>query len=111
MANSFDPFGFKARAEIAKYNAQAQESKTRRAEISGKIALIGKMFGSRRVVQSPMMFESSQKNHQAPYPVRQSFIIHRPIPCAGCLALRLIRSPAGEAMVGRLAEVVVGSGP
>jgi len=110
MANSFDPFGFKARAEIAKYNAQAQESKTRRAEISGKIALIGKMFGRQASGSiANDLFESAEKS---PGALSGASILYNSSPDSlrRLSRLAVIRSPAGEAMVGRLAEVVVGSG-
>jgi lambda family phage portal protein len=110
MARSFDPFGFKARAEIAKYNAISQTEKTRRAEISGKIALISQMFG--RAAKGSFqndLFESAEKT---PGALTGASILYNSSPDSlrRLSRLAVLRSPTGESMVNRLAEVVVGSG-
>lgn len=110
MARSFDPFGFKARAEIAKYNAISQTEKTRRAEISGKIALISQMFG--RAAKGSFqndLFESAEKT---PGALTGASILYNSSPDSlrRLSRLAVLRSPTGESIVNRLAEVVVGSG-
>jgi lambda family phage portal protein len=110
MANGFDPFGFKARAETAKYNAQAQEARTRRAEISGKVALISQMFGkAAKGFIANDLFETAEKS---PGALTGGSILYNSSPDAlrRLSRIAILRSPTGESMVNRLAEVVVGSG-
>ena len=110
MAISFDPFGFKARAEIAKHNAQAQHEKTERTKVLAKASIIRGMFGNKKAsALGNDLFENAEKSPGALTGVSMLYNSN-PDALRRLSRISILQSPTGGAMVGRLAEVVVGSG-
>jgi lambda family phage portal protein len=110
MAKSFDPFGFKARAEIAKYNAQAQHEKTERSKVFAKMSVIKSVFGNKKAsALGNDLFENAEKS---PGALTGTSMIYNSNPDAlrRLSRVSILQSPTAGAMVNRLAEVVVGSG-
>jgi len=110
MAKSFDPFGFKARAEIAKYNAQAQHEKTERTKVFAKMSVIKSVFGNKKAsALGNDLFESAEKSPGALTGVSMLYNSN-PDALRRLSRVSILQSPTAGAMVNRLAEVVVGSG-
>ncbi len=110
MAKSFDPFGFKARAEIAKYNAQAQHEKTERTKVFAKMSVIKSVFGNKKAsALGNDLFENAEKSPGALTGVSMIYNSN-PDALRRLSRVSILQSPTAGAMVNRLAEVVVGSG-
>lgn len=110
MAISFDPFGFKARAETAKYYAQAEHEKTERTKVYAKLSVIKDMFGGKKAsALGNDLFESAEKSPGALTGVSMLYNSN-PDALRRLSRISILQSPTAGAMVGRLAEVVVGSG-
>jgi lambda family phage portal protein len=110
----FDPLGLKARKEIALIERDTARAKSHRAEVLARARTIDRVFGSK-----PQASMSQLSNELYPPAERSTGSLTRTTPylysadnrrLQRLSRIAIFESPTGAAMVGRLAEVVVGSG-
>lgn len=110
---TFDPFGWRARRETAALVLDAEREKTRRAEIGVRSRVMSRLFSS-----APKASISSLSSELYPEAEKSSGSLFRTSQVYAGDNRRLQRlsriaifeSPIGASLVGRMAEVVVGSG-
>jgi lambda family phage portal protein len=109
----FDPFGFNARREAAKMTLEAERERTRRTEIRARSKILARFEN-----MMPKASISTLQNELYPTAEKSSNSLYR---TSGMYAgdnrrlqrlsrIALFESPIGASLVGRLSEVVVGSG-
>ena len=110
----FDPFGLRARKEIALIERDTARAKSHRAEVLARSRTIDRFFGSK-----PQASMSQLSNELYPPTDRSTGALTRTTPylysadnkrLQRLSRIAIFESPTGGAMVGRLAEVVVGPG-
>lgn len=110
---TFDPFGWRARRETAELVLGAEREKTRRAEIGVRARVMSRLFSS-----APKASISSLSSELYPEAEKSSGSLYRTSQVYASSNDRIRRlsrmaifeSPIGASIVGRLSEVVVGSG-
>ena len=110
----FDPFGWQARRETAELTLAAERERTRRAEVGAKSRAISRIFDQAKAQVSISGLQNELYNN----PEKSSGSMFRTsnmFSSDNRRAQRLSRmaifeSPTASALVGRLAEIVVGSG-
>ena len=111
----FDPFGLRARKEIALIERDTARAKSRRAEVLARSRVISGIFGRNQPQASlsgltAELYPNAEKSAGAMTRSTGYLYQSNNDRLRRLSRIALFESPTGAAMAGRLAEVVVGSG-
>jgi len=111
----FDPFGFQARRDAAALTLDAERERTRRTEIRAASRAMANIFGGQGAPKAPVSALSIELYPEAEKSTNSLFRTSSVYSGNNDRLRRLSRlaifeSPIGASIVGRLAEVTVGSG-